>query len=106
MPRWPKSQDFACGLLKQDILCVNQACRTSSFTVQTASTDPSAVATMDTTWQRPVQLRMRQRMPQSSDIPEDRDIFRLLDLLALLSLWPFPECWETQKAMVRFDRQR
>lgn len=44
-PRWPKSQESAGGLLKQDSLCAYQACRTNSLAVQTATKAPTTNST-------------------------------------------------------------
>lgn len=55
-PRWPSSQDFVGGLLKQDNLCMYQACRTKSLAVQAATTAPSPAASM------PSALRNREIM--------------------------------------------
>lgn len=66
-PRWPKSQELACGLLKQDSLCVSQACRARSFSVQSASRAPRPVASADRSWQ--VQLRAA---AARTDILEER----------------------------------
>lgn len=48
-PRWPKIQEFAGGLLKQDSLCMNQACRTNNLAVQAATTAASPVPTTNRT---------------------------------------------------------
>lgn len=71
-PKWPSSQDFAWGLLKQDNLCVYQACRTKSLAVQTATTAPSPAATTDRTSARPIQLRKSERTPCMRGIVEER----------------------------------
>lgn len=58
-PRWPSSQERAGGLLKRDILCVYQACRSSSFAVQKASRAQSPAASAARSWR--------------TDIPQSRD---------------------------------
>ncbi|TNN53863.1 hypothetical protein EYF80_035924 [Liparis tanakae] len=70
---WPNSQELACGLLKQDSLRVNQACRANSLAIQTETRAPSPAASTTRTRQRPVQLRTAQRR----DIPGRREIQRL-----------------------------
>lgn len=62
------SQEFACGLLKQESLCVYQACRTSSFTVQTATTATSPVPSRYRIWHSPAQLSTWERTPQRRDM--------------------------------------
>lgn len=57
-PRWPSNQERAWGLLKRDILCVYQACRTSSFAVQKANRAPSPAANPARSWRRDI-LRNR-----------------------------------------------
>lgn len=67
-PRWPNSQELACGLLKQDSLCVSQACRARSFSIQSASRAPRPAASADRTWQ--VQLRAA---AERKDILEEKE---------------------------------
>ena len=68
LPRWPISQESACGLLKPDSLCVNQAWRANNFTVHTAATATSPVPAAHRIWQRPAQLRTLERTPWRTDI--------------------------------------
>lgn len=72
-PRWPRSQEWAWGLLKHAILCVYQACRTNSFAVQKMSRATGAAASTARSWQMPVQLRASWR----TDILQDRQNDRL-----------------------------
>ena len=48
-PRWPKSHELACGFLKQDSLCVYQACRTNSLAALYAITAPNPAPTTNRT---------------------------------------------------------
>lgn len=96
LPRWPKSQEFACGLLKQDNLCVYQACRTNSFAVQTATTVPNPAATTYRTWERPIQLRTSERAPWRRDILEEKIRYPGCLTLSLLCQWLCTQ-WEMLK---------
>lgn len=71
-PRWPSSQDFAWGLLKQDNLCVYQACRTRSLVVQAATTATSPAATKERTSPKPGALRNREKTPCRRDMSTGR----------------------------------
>lgn len=72
-PRWPISQEFAWGLLKQESLCVYQTCRTSSFTVQAATTATSPVPSRYRIWQSPAQLSTWERTPWRRDMLGQKD---------------------------------